>query len=422
MPTPLLSLVLLAPPLLVTAEVPRAQALEAPGSVQAAAPQAAGEEAGASSVRDTGRADDQRLAGNRWGAQYFPNVELTTHDGRSVRFFDDMIEGRVVVLNFIYTACPDACPMETARLAEVQEILGDRIGEDVFMYSITIDPDRDTPEVLAEYRSRFGARDGWTFLTGDEEDILLLRRKLGLYIEEEGKAETDHNLNMLIGNQATGHWLKRSPFENPYVLATQIGSWLSDYRHAGSGTSDFADAPERMPDMTRAESMYRARCLVCHRVGQGDGLLRIGPNLLGVTERRDRDWLRRWILEPDAMLEEGDPIAQGLFEAYNRVPMPNLQLAPDEVEDLIDFLDAETRRATAIEKNEAIAETQGKDLPECCQKDELGVIESAPAEQQALPEPAPGPGPSKDLWDRVSMALGTLCAASAVLLQLRQRR
>lgn len=177
-----------------------------------------------------------------------------------------------------------------------------------------------------------------------------------------------------------------------------------------------------MPDMTRAESMYRARCLVCHRVGQGDGLLRIGPNLLGVTERRDRDWLRRWILEPDAMLEEGDPIAQGLFEAYNRVPMPNLQLAPDEVEDLIDFLDAETRRATAVEKNEAIAETQGKDLPECCQKDELGVIESAPAEQQALPEPAPGPGPSKDLWDRVSMALGTLCAASAVLLQLRQRR
>jgi protein SCO1/2 len=157
-------------------------------------------------VRDTSRADDQRLAGNRWGAQYFPNVELTTHDGRSVRFFDDMIEGRVVVLNFIYTACPDACPMETARLAEVQEILGDRIGEDVFMYSITIDPDRDTPEVLAEYRSRFGARDGWTFLTGDEEDILLLRRKLGLYIEEEGKAETDHNLNMLIGNQATGHW------------------------------------------------------------------------------------------------------------------------------------------------------------------------------------------------------------------------
>ena len=120
------------------------------------------------------------------------------------------------------------------------------------------------------------------------------------------------------------------------------------------------------------------------------------------------------------MLEEGDPIAQGLFEAYNRVPMPNLQLAPDEVEDLIDFLDAETRRATAIEKNEAIAETQGKDLPECCQKDELGVIESEPLEE-ALAAQDPGPAPSKDLWDRVSMALGSLCAASALLLQLRSR-
>src|SRR5262245_27302386 len=73
--------------------------------------------------------------GARWGADYFPNVELTTHEGKSVRFFDDLIAGKVVMINFIYTSCPDACPLETARLAEVQDVLGERVGRDVFFYS-----------------------------------------------------------------------------------------------------------------------------------------------------------------------------------------------------------------------------------------------------------------------------------------------
>ena len=90
----------------------------------------------------------------------FPNVELVRHDGETVRFQDDLMEGKVFILNFMYTSCADVCPMETARLSEVQAILGDRVGEDVHMYSITVDPDRDTPEILADYRERFGVEEG----------------------------------------------------------------------------------------------------------------------------------------------------------------------------------------------------------------------------------------------------------------------
>ncbi len=96
-------------------------------------------------------------AGSVWGADYFPNVPLVTHEREIVRFFDDLIKEKVVVINFIFTRCPDVCPLETARLLEVQKILGDRVGKDVFMYSITIEPDYDTPEVLKRYAKKFPA-------------------------------------------------------------------------------------------------------------------------------------------------------------------------------------------------------------------------------------------------------------------------
>ena len=166
----------------------------------------------------------------RWGANYFPNVPLITHDGETVHFFDDLLKDKVVAVNFIYTHCPDTCPLETAQLVQVQNIMGDRLGKDVHFYSITIDPERDSPEVLAEYRDRFKAN--WTFLTGKKEDIIKIRRKLGLYIEEIQDGSNNHNVNMVIGNQKTGRWMKRSPFENPHVLADQIGNWLHGWKAA----------------------------------------------------------------------------------------------------------------------------------------------------------------------------------------------
>ena len=162
---------------------------------------------------------ETRLGGTRWGASYFPNVPLVTQEGKPVRFFDDLVKDKVVAINFIFTSCGASCPLETARMATVHRLLGDRVGRDVFFYSITIDPEHDTPEVLAAYAERFHTGPGWLFLTGDAADITQLRRKLGVLADETGAdGSPDHNLSFVIGNQATGQWMRRSPFENPYVL------------------------------------------------------------------------------------------------------------------------------------------------------------------------------------------------------------
>lgn len=281
-----------------------------------------------------------------WGADYFPNVPLVTHEGKTVHFFDDLIEGKVVAVNFIYTICPDSCPLETARLAEVQRILGDRVGQDVFMYSISIDPENDTPEVLARYRERYQVGPGWLFLTGKEADITLLREKLGLYIEEIQDGSNNHNLNLIIGNQATGQWMKRSPFENPYVLATHIGSWLTGWKAPPVDERGYASAP-RVRNISQGEHLFRTRCAACHTIGQGEEGLApglVGPDLLDIVERRDRAWLERWVAEPDVMLEEGDPIALGLYAKYDEVPMPNMRLSPVDVEDVMRYLVSESNR------------------------------------------------------------------------------
>ncbi len=309
-----------------------------------------------------------RSGSSRWGANYFPNVPLVTHEGKSVRFFDDLIRDKVVVINFIYTNCPDSCPLETARLAEVQRILGDRVGRDVFLYSITIDPARDTPTVLKDYAKRYNAQPGWLFLTGKAADITLLRKKLGLYIEEIQDGSNDHNLSLIIGNQATGRWMKRSPFENPYVLARQIGGWLHNFKLPNQSQKSYAEAP-KLRDFDKGEKLFRTRCSACHTIGVGDGQPRVGPNLLGATQRRDRAWLARWLAHPDKMLAEKDSIAVGLFLAYGQVPMPNMRLNAQQVDCLIDYIDAESRRVEKAEQIKAAASMPSSKTPKpCCMK------------------------------------------------------
>lgn len=291
------------------------------------------------------------LAGERWGAGYFPNVELTSHEGKSYRFFDDLIQGKVVMINFIYTSCPDSCPLETARLAEVARILGDRVGKDVFIYSISIDPETDTPQVLARYAERYEAMPGWLFFTGDEREIVALRKKLGLYIAEiQSDDSNDHNLSLIIGNQATGRWMKRSPFENPHVLATQVGSWLHGWKAPPAAQREFAQAPTLRP-ISDGERLFRTRCAACHKIGEqtvGTSVVvdaaRLGPDLQDVTERREGAWLKRWLKEPDVMLRDKDPLAMKLFAEYREVPMPNMRLSDEDVHALLQFLRAESRR------------------------------------------------------------------------------
>lgn len=293
------------------------------------------------SARAAGKTGDEV-----WGANHFPNVVLTDQFGRKHRFFDDLIKGKVVAVSFVFTSCAASCSLETARMREVQQLLGDRVGKDVYFYSLTIDPLTDTPQELKKYAERFNVAPGWLFLTGAEKDITLIRRKLGVFDESDvGKDLNEHSLHTVIGNQATGRWMKGSPFENPYVTATQIGSWLHNYKLPETMGADYAKAPTRLAEMSKGETLFRSRCSSCHTIaGKAQvGMPRVGPDLMGVLERRPRAWLMRWIREPDRMLAEKDPQAVALFNQYNKVVMPNLRLSPAEVNDLLQFLDEASR-------------------------------------------------------------------------------
>jgi len=287
-------------------------------------------------------------AATPWGSSYFPNTPLVTQDGKTVRFFDDLIKDKVVAINFIFTGCSDSCPVETARLRQVQKILGDRVGKDIFLYSISIDPYNDTPATLKRYAEKFGIGPGWTLLTGEPEAIEQLRRRLGLYIEglENGRSR-DHNLSLIIGNQATGRWMKASPFESPYILADRLGNSLHNWKQASATTNDYASAPQIRPPSS-GEQIFRTRCSSCHTVGNTEpGQPGIGPDLLGVTQQRDPSWLIRWLKEPDQMLAEKEPLATLLYEQYNRLAMPNMRLGDTEITALITYLQEETARIQA---------------------------------------------------------------------------
>jgi cytochrome oxidase Cu insertion factor (SCO1/SenC/PrrC family)/cytochrome c2 len=285
--------------------------------------------------------------GSIWGAGYFPDTRLVTQEGKSVRFFTDLLKGKVVAISFFYTRDPAETGFETARLREVQKILGDRVGHDVFIYSISIDPEHDTPKVLKEYADKFQAGPGWLFLTGKEADITLLRKKLGLYRGLNGEKLEDHDSRLIIGNQSTGQWMKLSHYENPYILATKLGTWLSNWSAPPREPANYASAP-KVRDESLGEGLFRNACATCHTIGgrdfSGTDSRKTGPDLFGVTRKRSSAWLARWLEETDKVLAEKDPIAMELLAKYNNLPMPNMKFSPDDIKALLLYLEEESAR------------------------------------------------------------------------------
>ena len=156
----------------------------------------------------------------------FLNVALITHEGREVRFYDDLLKGKTVLLNFFYTICTAEaiCPLATANLVAFQEILGPRVGRDVFMYSITLDPLNDTPQVLKSYASAFGVKPGWEFLTGGKEEIERLRRNLG-YVNLDPVKDKDpsqHSGMLRYGIEPMERWAGCPILSRPEVIAGSL--------------------------------------------------------------------------------------------------------------------------------------------------------------------------------------------------------
>jgi protein SCO1/2 len=298
----------------------------------------------------------------RRGADYFPNVTLMTQHGEPVRFYDDLLKGKIVAINLIYTTCQYACPLETARMSQVQKKLGDRMGRDVFFYSITIDPEHDTPAVLKEYGEKFHAGPGWTFLTGRKEDIDLISRKLGLSSPPDPGNPDGHMPYLLVGNEATGQWMRNSAVDNAGFLARTIGDWLSSWQSKSSEPlKSFAEVPARLK-LDRGQYTFANHCAACHTIGGGD---HFGPDLKDVTSRRDHDWLARFIVSPGMVREAGDPIALALREKYKSVVMPSLDLGTGDARVLIEYIERQSRAAgetcpeRASDCNDASRRTSG---------------------------------------------------------------
>ena len=182
--------------------------------------------------------ESEFLSGNasarkRIRERHFPNLLLTTHEDRKVRFYDDLIKDKIVVINFMYVKCEGVCPGITANLARLQHRLGRRLGRDIFMYSLTLKPEEDSPEVLRQYAKAYHARRGWTFLTGKPEDMELLRRKLG-FTDPDPKLDADksnHIGNIRYGNEPLLRWGSFPGLSKASWMAESI-SWVDWPRSA----------------------------------------------------------------------------------------------------------------------------------------------------------------------------------------------
>ena len=157
-------------------------------------------------------------------SSHFPNTLLLTQEGKPVRFYDDLVKGKTVLVNFIYTSCQKSCSPTTANLARLHGLLGDRVGRDLFLLSISLDPVVDKPKTLKEYAARFGQFPGWYFLTGNEREIDDLRRKLGLYdLDPAVDADkTQHAGIVVVGNDTTNRWSSLPTLMDPRQLAQAV--------------------------------------------------------------------------------------------------------------------------------------------------------------------------------------------------------
>ena len=155
---------------------------------------------------------------------YFPDVIVTTHEGERARFYSDLVHDRVVVFNFMFTNCMDKCPMYVSNLVAVQRLLAGRIGKDIFMYSLTLDPLVDTPKVLREYAAEHSVGPGWKFLTGRPADMELLRTRLGFVDPdpERDKDRANHAGLLRYGNEKIDRWSACPALARPAEIAKFI--------------------------------------------------------------------------------------------------------------------------------------------------------------------------------------------------------
>ena len=156
---------------------------------------------------------------------YFTNLELINQDGETVRFFDDVLKDKVVVINFIFTNCEGACPLITQKLTLVRDRMEGQIGDPLRFVSLSLDPARDTPAAMKEFaKTHHADHDGWVFLTGKPENLEYIIKRLGQYTNDVEA----HSTMMLAGNVSAAHWMKILPHEQPPAIAEKLRLLILD--------------------------------------------------------------------------------------------------------------------------------------------------------------------------------------------------
>ena len=147
-----------------------------------------------------------------------PDATVYNQNGRRLNFYTDLVKGKTVAINFIFTTCTTICPPLTATFRRVQQQLGEQAGSNVQLISISVDPTVDTPERLYDFAAKFKAGPGWTFVTGDKQEIDSLLRALGAAVADKN----DHTPMILVGNDATSYWTRTYGLSSPTTLVKVI--------------------------------------------------------------------------------------------------------------------------------------------------------------------------------------------------------
>jgi protein SCO1 len=158
------------------------------------------------------------------GQKYFSDVELIDQNGEKLRFYSDLLKGKVVVINSFFSTCSSICPPMNQNFARIQNALGDRVGKDVNLISLTVDPETDSPSRLKEYAEKLGAKPGWHLLTGKKENIEWALYKVGHYVE----MKDDHTSVVIIGNEPKGIWTKAHGLAKPEELIKLVEEIINE--------------------------------------------------------------------------------------------------------------------------------------------------------------------------------------------------
>lgn len=169
--------------------------------------------------------DADRIAAEEKARNYFSNLEVIDQDGQTLRFYDDLLKDKVVVINFIFTNCQGACPLMTQNLTMVRDMLGVTLGQEIHFVSISIDPIRDTPAAMKEFaETHYADQDGWRFVTGNQDNLEYIVKKLGQYSEEVEA----HSTLLLAANVRTAHWTKIPPNVPPNGVVQRLRTLIEE--------------------------------------------------------------------------------------------------------------------------------------------------------------------------------------------------